>query len=413
MKLEKGRAGKAINRLLGLLTAVCVLTVPVLALPAYGTDDEEISRQFSTQFGWDQGKMDAYSWIGADGKEYTRRTAFERSYYEDAVRTTTALAMDLGIVTEESDYSGNALSIIAVALAEVEAGVTDEPMWSNNVKYNTWYYGRPVMGDAYPWCCAFISWCADQCGLIESGTFRKTAGCAAMRGYFNERGYDSFPIMSAKPYGGTEMPIPGDVIIWGANQHIALIVAVNEDSIETVEGNTYPRVAHQVYTKRLLQGNLATATIFRVQYPDNELTIFNFLRVNMSMPAASACGVVANIYCESRFDEHVLGDNGTSYGLCGWHLSRWDRLKAFCDAEGYSWEGLEGQLHYLKWELETYFQPLVGRLLAMPNSERGVYDAAFAWCHDFEIPQGYEFTTSNYRGNLAVSQFWPKYVQYA
>lgn len=46
--------------------------------------------------------------------------------------------------------------LIAIALAEV--GITEYPPNSNNVKYNTWYYGHPVQGKDYPWCAAFISY---------------------------------------------------------------------------------------------------------------------------------------------------------------------------------------------------------------------------------------------------------------
>lgn len=47
--------------------------------------------------------------------------------------------------------------IVATALAEV--GVKESPKNSNNVKYNTWYYGHPVHGSAYPWCMVFVQWC--------------------------------------------------------------------------------------------------------------------------------------------------------------------------------------------------------------------------------------------------------------
>lgn len=45
-----------------------------------------------------------------------------------------------------------------LALASAEVGITEYPPNSNNVKYNTWYYGHPVSGKNYPWCAAFISY---------------------------------------------------------------------------------------------------------------------------------------------------------------------------------------------------------------------------------------------------------------
>lgn len=46
--------------------------------------------------------------------------------------------------------------VVATALAEV--GVKESPRNSNNVKYNTWFYGHPVRGAAYPWCEVFVCW---------------------------------------------------------------------------------------------------------------------------------------------------------------------------------------------------------------------------------------------------------------
>lgn len=43
-------------------------------------------------------------------------------------------------------------------LARKQIGITEMPPNSNNVKYNTWYYGHSVSGSAYPWCCTFIEW---------------------------------------------------------------------------------------------------------------------------------------------------------------------------------------------------------------------------------------------------------------
>ena len=47
--------------------------------------------------------------------------------------------------------------IVSTALSQV--GVKESPKNSNNVKYNTWYYGKPVHGSKYPWCMVFVEWC--------------------------------------------------------------------------------------------------------------------------------------------------------------------------------------------------------------------------------------------------------------
>lgn len=417
-RVERTERSGRYPALLRLLAVALVLSLVLTAayqpayaaLVAFGDNEEATLNSFISQYGWDRNKMTAYEWVGLDGKIHTRVSSFEKAFADDVYTTCEDLAVELGLISRVDITGGNADSIIAVALAEVEAGETDVPIWSNNCKYNTWYYGHPVSGDSYPWCCAFISWCADQCGLIEDGTYRKTAGCAAMRAYFNERGYESFPIRSATCYGGSETPIPGDVIIWGQNQHIALIVEVHEDSLDTVEGNTYPRVARITNTLDTLRRfpNLGTGTIFRVQYPDTKATIFSFLVNTMGLSPAAACGIMANMEHESGFRPDALGDNGTSYGICQWHNVRWDRLKAFCGSEGYDWETLTGQLFYLQYELETFYPALLSQLRSVPNTGGGAYTAGYSWCVDFERPSD-TYAKATSRGNAAKTIYWPLY----
>lgn len=43
-----------------------------------------------------------------------------------------------------------------VSKAKEFEGVKESPANSNNVIFNTHYYGKPVKGAAYPWCCAFV-----------------------------------------------------------------------------------------------------------------------------------------------------------------------------------------------------------------------------------------------------------------
>ena len=63
-------------------------------------------------------------------------------------------------------YTGDQCRKI-LAIANGELGVKESPPNSNNVKYNTWFYGHPVSGKDYPWCCTFISWLFNQ---LEGGS---------------------------------------------------------------------------------------------------------------------------------------------------------------------------------------------------------------------------------------------------
>ena len=56
------------------------------------------------------------------------------------------------------NYSATVTADMIIATAEAELGIKESPKNSNNVKYNTWYYGHAVKGSAYPWCMAFVCW---------------------------------------------------------------------------------------------------------------------------------------------------------------------------------------------------------------------------------------------------------------
>ena len=53
-----------------------------------------------------------------------------------------------------------------VAVAQSQVGVREQGI--NNVKYNDWYYGRHVEGSGYPWCDVFVSWCANEVGILDN-----------------------------------------------------------------------------------------------------------------------------------------------------------------------------------------------------------------------------------------------------
>ena len=55
-------------------------------------------------------------------------------------------------------YSTTITADMVIATARAEVGIKESPKNSNNVKYNTWFYGHSVKGSAYPWCMAFVCW---------------------------------------------------------------------------------------------------------------------------------------------------------------------------------------------------------------------------------------------------------------
>ena len=116
-------------------------------------------------------------------------------------------------------------------LARGELGVKESPPFSNQVKYNTWYYNREVSGAAYPWCMVFVQWCFAQAGGEDLLPLR-TASCGAL-------------MQAAKKAGlwVTKDFLPGDVVIYdfpggGATDHTGIVEQVSPQSVVAIEGNT-------------------------------------------------------------------------------------------------------------------------------------------------------------------------------
>ena len=120
-------------------------------------------------------------------------------------------------------------------IARSQIGVT-EIGHTNNVLYNSAYYGRPVYdglwGCTFPWCVVFLWWCfraADMSDLFYGGG--RTANCGTLADYYEARG-------QLVKYGYKK----GDIAFFAFNteyQHVGIIEEVNSDgTYTTIEGNT-------------------------------------------------------------------------------------------------------------------------------------------------------------------------------
>lgn len=128
--------------------------------------------------------------------------------------------------------SVTAKAIMQMALMYV--GMTEYPAGSNNVIFNTDYYGKPVSGADYPWCCAFV-WdvfrMAGGSSLFYGG--KRTAYCPT---------YEAWAL-SKKLQVSKGSGKYGDVATMdfgkGRASHIGFILKRNPDgSYQTIEGNT-------------------------------------------------------------------------------------------------------------------------------------------------------------------------------
>ena len=129
--------------------------------------------------------------------------------------------------------------VVAVALSQA-GNVGGQPYWS--------WYG---FSHRVNWCAIFISWCADQCGYIETGVVPKFAGCVQGSRWFKERG-----LWQDRSYE----PQPGDIIFFdwddpggfsgpqdGVPDHVGIVEKVENRRVYTVEGNSGDRCCQRSY----------------------------------------------------------------------------------------------------------------------------------------------------------------------
>lgn len=144
----------------------------------------------------------------------------------------------------------------------------------------------------------------------------------------------------------------------------------------------------------------------------NKDNVFYRLKNDLGISTAAACGIMANIERESEFNSknvHIDSNGLLSGGLCMWNGGRFKNLKSFCSKYGYDYLSIEGQIKYLKHELNSdYYKHIYDYLKNVSNTSSGAYDAAYYWCYYFEIPSN-RYSSARNRGSIASSSYWPSY----
>ena len=122
-------------------------------------------------------------------------------------------------------------AIVQVALSQ--EGNSGETYWS--------WYG---FNSRVEWCACFVSWCADQCGYIDSGVIPKFSLCSDGVSWFSSHGQFR---------DGCYVPAAGDIIFfdWGDNgsiDHVGIVESVAGGRVNTIEGNSGNRCRRRSYS---------------------------------------------------------------------------------------------------------------------------------------------------------------------
>lgn len=147
---------------------------------------------------------------------------------------------------------------------------------------------------------------------------------------------------------------------------------------------------------------------------NNKTKIFKQLTTELDLNPAAACGIMANIEHESKFDPTlvIVDTNGLlSGGLCQWNGGRFSNLQYFCSQNGYNYLSIEGQIAFLRHELNSKsYRYIYDYLKDVSNDADGAYDAAWYWCYYFEVPANRSYKADS-RGYSAETKYWSEFGQ--
>ena len=112
-------------------------------------------------------------------------------------------------------------AIVEIALTQV-GNVGGEPYWG--------WWG---LSERAEWCAMFVSWCADQAGLLDAGAIPKFENCVWGTNWFKD---------NAGWADGSAEPSPGDIIFFdwepdGYPDHVGIVEKCEEGLVYTIEGN--------------------------------------------------------------------------------------------------------------------------------------------------------------------------------
>lgn len=112
-------------------------------------------------------------------------------------------------------------AIVEIALTQI-GNIGGEPYWS--------WWG---LSERAEWCAMFVSWCADQAGLIDAGAIPKFENCVWGANWFKD---------NAGWADGSAEPSPGDIIFFdwepdGCPDHVGIVEKCENGLVYTIEGN--------------------------------------------------------------------------------------------------------------------------------------------------------------------------------
>lgn len=141
----------------------------------------------------------------------------------------------------------NATALKVLQIAKDQLGIRESPSGSNNVKYNTWFYGHAVRGDRYAWCATFLDWIFEKAGCGK--LYPHNANAAYGQDEVVSRCGGKWILPQNKDLDRRKNYVknnaqPGDIVDFNFSglsdwrQHTGIVVRVEGTDLLTIEGNT-------------------------------------------------------------------------------------------------------------------------------------------------------------------------------
>lgn len=201
-----------------------------------------------------------YSVIACFKNSKTSAKAIKKAAYKEGAGTEKGTGLsgmfgDLSGLSKYQSSSGNsgvagvgAEKLINIAKKEIGNNESD----GTHMKYEN--FGG--LSSSNPWCAAFVSWCANEAGFIDSGIIPKYNACSTGVSWFQSKN-------AFHKEGSGYTPQPGDIVFFGPGgvTHTGIVVSADANNIHTIEGNTSNAVAERDHPR-------ATGYVYGYGTPD-------------------------------------------------------------------------------------------------------------------------------------------------
>lgn len=142
------------------------------------------------------------------------------------------VAAPLPQIVPGNDTETRIKNVLNVAMSQV-GNVGGDPYWK--------WYG---FSGHVEWCACFVSWVANQNGLIEKGIIPKFAGVGSGARWFIARNQWK---------GRDYVPKAGDIIFFdwndnGSGDHVGFVEKVENNKVYTIEGNSHDTCKRRIYS---------------------------------------------------------------------------------------------------------------------------------------------------------------------